>query len=190
MVQFSTDDLKTPDSLERVLRQFVTYIQQASKPAPITLPTLNQLTTLLAPLIRNELQAGGNSPLNLQSLIGAVTAIVTLTPHAIVLGDTSTNGIKSGPLGTSTQVLHGNATGDPTYSTINLAGGEVTGILGIGNGGTGGGTATAARTALSAATAGTPGVHTITLAKLTGGGANGSITWNADGVITAFVDPT
>lgn len=32
--------------------------------------------------------------------------------------------------------------------------------------------------------------HTITLLKLTGGGSNGSITWNAKGVITAFVDPT
>lgn len=37
-----------------------------------------------------------------------------------------------------------------------------------------------------------PGVaaHTIVLLKLTGGGANGSITWNANGVITGFVDPT
>jgi hypothetical protein len=37
-----------------------------------------------------------------------------------------------------------------------------------------------------------PGVaaHTITLLKLTGGGTDGSITWNADGVITGFVDPT
>jgi len=37
-----------------------------------------------------------------------------------------------------------------------------------------------------------PGVtaHTITLLKLTGGGTDGSITWNANGVITGFVDPT
>jgi hypothetical protein len=37
-----------------------------------------------------------------------------------------------------------------------------------------------------------PGVaaHTITLLKLTGGGSDGSITWNADGVVTGFVDPT
>jgi hypothetical protein len=37
-----------------------------------------------------------------------------------------------------------------------------------------------------------PGVaaHTITLLKLTGGGTDGSITWNANGVVTGFVDPT
>lgn len=37
-----------------------------------------------------------------------------------------------------------------------------------------------------------PGVtaHTITLLKLTGGGTDGSISWNANGVITGFVDPT
>jgi len=32
--------------------------------------------------------------------------------------------------------------------------------------------------------------HTITLAPITGGGTPGSITWNASGVITGFVDPT
>lgn len=37
---------------------------------------------------------------------------------------------------------------------------------------------------------GTPGAHTITLLKLTGGGTDGSITWNADGVVTNYVDPT
>lgn len=47
-----------------------------------------------------------------------------------------------------------------------------------------------ARAALGAAEAETPGAHTITLLKLTGGGADGSITWNADGVVSAFVDPT
>jgi len=32
--------------------------------------------------------------------------------------------------------------------------------------------------------------HTITLAKLTPAGANGSITWDANGWVTAYVDPT
>lgn len=32
--------------------------------------------------------------------------------------------------------------------------------------------------------------HTIMLAPITGGGTPGSITWNSDGVITAYVDPT
>jgi hypothetical protein len=36
-----------------------------------------------------------------------------------------------------------------------------------------------------------PGVaaHTITLAKITLAGTDGSITWNANGVVTGFVDP-
>jgi hypothetical protein len=34
------------------------------------------------------------------------------------------------------------------------------------------------------------GPHTITLAKITAGGSNGSLTFNAQGVITGFVDPT
>lgn len=62
--------------------------------------------------------------------------------------------------------------------------------LSVGQGGTGANSAGGARTSLGAAAAGTPGAHTITLAKITGGGTDGSITWNADGVITAFVNPT
>ena len=49
---------------------------------------------------------------------------------------------------------------------------------------------TTARAALDAAQAESPGAHTIPLAKITGGGADGSITWSADGVVSAFVDPT
>lgn len=49
--------------------------------------------------------------------------------------------------------------------------------------------AAATRAAIDAAQRGAPGAHTITLAALTGGGAQGSITWNADGVVTAYVDP-
>jgi hypothetical protein len=46
------------------------------------------------------------------------------------------------------------------------------------------------RAAIVAAVATAVGAHTITLAALTGGGTQGSISWNADGTITAFVDPT
>lgn len=60
----------------------------------------------------------------------------------------------------------------------------------VAEGGTGSANAAGARANLGAAAAGAAGVHTITLAKLTGGGANGSITWNADGVVTAYTDPT
>jgi len=65
------------------------------------------------------------------------------------------------------------------------------GTLPIARGGTGAVTAANARNNLGAAAAQAPGgPHTITLAALTGGGTQGSITFNAQGVITAFVDPT
>lgn len=60
----------------------------------------------------------------------------------------------------------------------------------IANGGTGSTTAAGARTNLSAAQLQAPGAHTIALAKLTLAGTNGSISWSAEGVVTAFVDPT
>lgn len=60
----------------------------------------------------------------------------------------------------------------------------------LGSGGTGQVTAAAALAALN----GVPKVgvtaHTITLAALTTLGTRGSITWNSDGLITGFVDPT
>lgn len=46
------------------------------------------------------------------------------------------------------------------------------------------------RAAIGAAAATAVGAHTMTLAKITAGGTNGSLSWNADGAITAFVDPT
>lgn len=69
-VQFSTDDLRTPESLERVLRQFQSALDSTranSKPM-----TLADLAAQLAPLIRDELQATGKTPLNLQSLLPAL----------------------------------------------------------------------------------------------------------------------
>jgi hypothetical protein len=60
----------------------------------------------------------------------------------------------------------------------------------VAEGGTGSFNAAGARTNLGAAAAQTPGAHTIPLAKITGGGADGSITWNAEGVVTGFADPT
>ena|SRR5215471_12313011 len=143
-IQFSTPDLEQTPSLERVLRQFQNAIETQEKTISINQPALSLLNQLV-PLIRQQLQVKGNTPLNLQSLPG--TSI-------------DASQIQSG-------------------------------TLSISRGGTGSGTASGALTNLGAAQAQSPGgPHTITLAKITGGGSNGSITFNAQGVITAFVDPT
>lgn len=71
-VQFSTDDLRTPESLERVLRQFEAAIAP-STPA-IRIPTIGELVGKLAPLLRDQLQAPGGFPLNLQSLLPSIVS--------------------------------------------------------------------------------------------------------------------
>lgn len=63
-------------------------------------------------------------------------------------------------------------------------------IVPVTSGGTGSSAASGARSNLGAATAQAPGAHTFPIPKLTGGGANGSISWEADGVISSYVDPT
>lgn len=52
--------------------------------------------------------------------------------------------------------------------------------------------ATSFRSAISAAAKASPAIvgATITLAKITGGGTDGSITVNAEGIVTAYVQPT
>lgn len=60
----------------------------------------------------------------------------------------------------------------------------------VAKGGTGSTTAAGALSNLGAAAAQAPGAHTITLEKITPGGTTGSISWAADGVIAAYVDPT
>lgn len=68
--------------------------------------------------------AGGGS--------GDVTASGTLTSNRIMLGGGTTVITALSSAGTSTQVLHGNAAGAPTWSTLNLAT-EVSGNLPVGN---------------------------------------------------------
>lgn len=63
---------------------------------------------------------------------GNVSAGGTLTNHAIVLGQGSTNVGVVASLGTNHQVLHGNASGDPTFSAVDLAN-DVTGTLSVAN---------------------------------------------------------
>lgn len=68
--------------------------------------------------------------------------------------------------------------------TISVAYGANGGILGR--------TALEIRNAINAAQRATPAIvaATIPLAKITGGGADGSLTVNAEGIVTAYVAPT
>ena len=67
-LQFSVEDCKSPERLERLFRQLNLVIQQVSKPADFQ-PDLNALSMALAPLISKQLEAPGIAPLNLQSLL-------------------------------------------------------------------------------------------------------------------------
>ena len=58
-----------------------------------------------------------------------------LTQYGVVYGAT-TSAMGTTSAGTSTQVLHGNAGGAPTWGAVDLAN-DITGTLGVGNGGTG-----------------------------------------------------
>lgn len=84
MVQFSTDDLRTPESLERVLRQFQTALGTPAKSPDVKIPSAVQIATEVAPLIQSLLQAPGSSPLNLTALLPAVG-------QAVVIEDTHAN---------------------------------------------------------------------------------------------------
>jgi hypothetical protein len=58
-----------------------------------------------------------------------------LTQYGLIYGSTTT-AMASTAAGTSTQVLHGNASGAPTFSAVSLTS-DVSGTLPVGNGGTG-----------------------------------------------------
>jgi hypothetical protein len=58
-----------------------------------------------------------------------------LTQYGVVYGSTTT-AMATTSAGSATQVLHGNASGAPTWGSVSLAN-DVTGTLGIGSGGTG-----------------------------------------------------
>jgi len=66
---------------------------------------------------------------------------------------------------------------------FSISGTTTSGVISVSN-------AATARAALGITLPTGVAAHTITIPKLTGGGANGSISWDANGWITAFVDPT
>jgi hypothetical protein len=89
-INFSQQDLATPDKLERVLRQFDLTIQQNHQAAMVA---ANQPTTLsqaeldqLIKAIRDQLQIGGSAPLNLTGLISQGSGTVVVATHAQRLG--------------------------------------------------------------------------------------------------------
>lgn len=65
-----------------------------------------------------------------------VTSTSTLTPSQILLGGGTKATAALGSLGTTTTVLHGNASGAPTFGAVSLTA-DVAGVLPVANGGTG-----------------------------------------------------
>jgi len=65
-----------------------------------------------------------------------VYATVTLTSNQLLLGGGTSKAALLGSLGTTVQVLHGNAAGAPTWGAVVLTA-DVSGTLPVGNGGTG-----------------------------------------------------
>lgn len=68
-----------------------------------------------------------------------LSSSAALTNHAIVLGGgAGATPVALGSLGTTTTVLHGNASGNPSFGAVSLtSGADVSGTLPVGNGGTG-----------------------------------------------------
>lgn len=89
-----------------------------------------------------------------------------------------------------TFVGKGNAQFVSTSSSLSATGVGMTITGSIGSGTIAISNAATFRSAISAAQKTSVGAHTITLAKLTPAGTNGSISWNADGCVSAYVDPT
>lgn len=126
-----------------------------------------------------QLQGGGKQ-------VEALSQQVSQTRVAIqAVQDTLTQGSAFVGFGANTAT-------PPDVTSVNLSatgvgftitGSTSTGIITVTN-------AATARSAINAAEKESPGVHTITLAPITALGTPGSITWSADGVVSAFVDPT
>ncbi len=159
-ITFSREDIQSPERLELVLRQIAAALHTLTTALPALGPAdLKKLASEIAPDVRDQLQATGRAPLNLQSLLplppdtGALAYVyetAALANHGLVLGTDVATKVKAGPLGTATTVLHGAVAGDPTYSAVSLTA-DVTGTLPVANGGTAAVTAAAARASLGAA---------------------------------------
>jgi hypothetical protein len=125
-------------------------------------------------------------PVSLTAGVAGVTGILPIanggTNSSTALSGSSiivTDGIsiKQGAAGTSTQVLHGNASGTPTYSAVSLTT-DVTGILSVVSGGTGISTLTAHAVLLGEGTSPITTTGTGTTSQvLLGGGSSKDPFW-------------
>ena len=125
--------------------------------------------------------------------LGGTGSTSALTQYGVVYGS-STSVMATTSAGTSTQVLHGNASGAPTFGAVSLTA-DVSGTLPVGNGGTGVATltglaygngtsaftvATAAQVvAVISTTAVTNATNATNLALTAGSGATNYITYSA-----------
>lgn len=106
------------------------------------------------------------------------TGLATLTANAILTGGTTSTGVlQQLGLGTTTTVLHGNASGLATYSSVSLTA-DITGTLPVANGGTGQTTYTNGQLLIGNTTG-----NTLTKATLTGTTNQITVT-NSTGSIT------
>jgi hypothetical protein len=192
------EDKHVRDKLNEIIDHLNKLITQPSTPTPSTAAPAVPAAAAAIAAIQQALSVGGSNPLNVTGLQGgvpsggnAVFENAPLTNAVLVLGASGAKIQTLGTQGTDHVVLHGATTGGvfPTFSAVDLTL-DVSGILPIANGGTNAASAGAALTNLGAAASGGVGANTVTLAKLTTLGTNGSLTWNADGCITSFVAPT
>src|SRR3990167_6337687 len=81
-LQFTKEDCKDPDRLERLLRRFDNALDAAARPQKV--PSANEVALELAPFIRDQLKATGVAPLNLPILLPS-------QGFGLVLQDTQAN---------------------------------------------------------------------------------------------------
>lgn len=128
------------------------YTTLANNTSFITDLTSN--TTFISDIVNIVNNAGSSIQIDLTTQVTGILPIAhggtnsgtALSGSSIMISDGTH--IVQGAKGTTTTVLHGNASGAPTYSAVDLTA-DVTGALPIGNGGTGQTTATLAFDALS-----------------------------------------
>lgn len=90
-----------------------------------------------------------------------VTSAAALTANQIVIGGGSQASAVLGTLGTTTTVLHGNASGAPSFAAVSLTA-DVSGLLPLANGGTGANLSAVAKGGLISGTgSGTVGLTTV-----------------------------